>query len=291
MEVVGYHALSMGSEPALAKEEKEAMATQKFIPGVMGLYGWKPGEPMDADQPMYENARTLVYTYRTEPDAIAAVLPEPLEPGPTPTVIVCLNDVPLWRALDGGHHEYTEAIVMVECAFRDEVGLTLGFIYVGGRGGDVTNGADIALALGREVLGNAKKMANINIHPNADEWVGTVDRMGTRLLSFSGRFDEQEIDVADTPMGSLGRLFCVREIPSALMDGYDVRQVLAYEPMFITRPTKLWRGTGSVELGHLDGDPIDLLPVAEPGPAFNSVWSLSEVGSLEIFDVRPELTK
>lgn len=268
---------------------------QTFIPGMMGLYGWKPGSPGHPEMPVYEGCRNLIYTYHTTSDAVASVIPEPLRPGPEPFVMVVVMDIPLWRALDAAHYgsdgsfQYREAMVLVQCEYRGEVGITLASIYIGARNGDFSNGPDVALALGREFLGNPKKFAHINIDLNGDEWVATVDRQRTRLLEFHGRFDEE---IAPTDwMRSIGRFFCVREFLAPDFTKYDVRQVLAWRPTLFSHPERLWRGNGSIELGHLDQDPLDALPMVKPGQAFQSIWRLvDEVEALEVFELEKELT-
>lgn len=260
------------------------MPTQPRATGLMNLYGWKPGMPMNRspELPLCEDARFLVYTYLTTPEAVAEVLPEPLEPGPRPLVAITVSDYPKCFVFSGVNHPYNEVIVFVQCQYKGEVGVTIPYIYIGAREGDFTYGADQALCAGREVNGFPKKLANISINREGDFWTATMLRRGVKLLDYKAKFD-REISPSQSPIADFGRLFLTREILKPDCSGFDVHQVIAYGTGWITTPKSMLVGNGSVELGHQEEDPLDALPVVQPGDALNIVNDTAWEG-IEVVD-------
>ena len=237
--------------------------------GMMNLYGWRPGEPpkLSPDKPFYENSRSMIYNYLTTREAVEAVLPEPLEPGPNPFAAIVIVDDPAWFATDGVAHTFNGVIFFVECQYKGEVGLNIPYMYAGTSTGDFTDGAELTMALGRENRGFPKKLANIYINRVGDEWVATMARKGVRLVNFRAKFDKP-MKPADVPTAKYKRLMLPREIISVDFMGYDLRQLIAMELDFLgnkSEITSCMKGTGSIELGHIDNDPLDTLKVVKPG--------------------------
>lgn len=249
--------------------------------GLMSLYGnWRPStvEMPEPTEPMYKDARFMLYTYLTRRDAVAEILPEPLEPGPRPFVTIVVADYPHFLGFDGTNTPYNELIVLVECQFQGEVGVNIPYIYIGTRSGDFTEGSDVALCMGREGIGFPKKLANIHINKDGDEWRATLARKGTELVEYRATF-EKEILPSESPVADFGRTIMVKEIMSANWQGFDVQQVWAGPTKWLTEPRIIRTGRGSIKLGELPGDPLNTLEVVEPGVALdivNDLWSAIE---------------
>jgi hypothetical protein len=245
--------------------------------GLMSLYGdWQPGEParFPDDQPMYKDARYLGVRYETSPDALEAVLPEPLEPGPRPTVVAIVADYPHYLGFDGRNYPYNELMLLVECRYRGEVGVAIPYIYIGARSGDFTDGPDVALCIGREGMGYPKKLANIDIRRTPDGWSGSVSRRGQLLLRYSARFGPP-IEPEGGPTADLGRVMVVKEILAGDFTRCSLRQVWAGAGDWLSRPREIRTGQGTVEFGRSDLDPLDQLPPRTPGVFFeavNDIW-------------------
>jgi acetoacetate decarboxylase len=118
-------------------------------------------------------ANVLVATYETDPEVIAAVLPQPLEPGTDPFVRVTIASVEIGDRPPFGagtiavhaRHEGTEgdyALVMPMTTEQAVIG-------------------------GRETFGEPKKLGEVALTRNGDEIVGSMGRMGTTFVEVRGK--------------------------------------------------------------------------------------------------------
>lgn len=244
--------------------------------GMAGIYGWRPGEPVGRaeGQPMYEDARMMMFTYTADPDGVAAILPEPLEPVEAPVVTISVADYPIWWGKDGVNRPYNEVIFFVQCQYAGEVGFTIPYIYIGTRTGDFTDGSDAALCMGREFAGFPKKLANISINRDGEEWSATMDRRRVRLLDFRAKF-EAPLSPDALPAASMGRLFLVKEVLGTDWRTYDTRKVLGLSADWLQAPKSVMAGSATAELGHLDEDPLDLLAPKDPIMAVDIVTDMA----------------
>jgi acetoacetate decarboxylase len=237
--------------------------------GNMSVLGWRPGDPpkMRFDVPFYQNCRIIMFSYLTTREAVEAVLPEPLEPGPQPFVAFCAQEFPAFNSIDGVKHNYKEMTIFVECQYKGEVALNIPFMYVGPSTGDYTDSTDVAIAMGRESRGFPKKAGNIFINKEGDEWVATLKRRGVQLVDFRAKLDEKATP-AEIPTQKYKRLLLVKEIISSDFTGYDVRKLIGMEADYlgnVAEITSCMKGTSTLKLGHIDGDPLDTLKIVKPG--------------------------
>ena len=234
----------------------------------MNLYGWRPGEmpKMRPDQPFSKNARLMIFNYLTTPEAVEAVLPEPLEPGPNPFAAFVVSEYPEWTGFDGVAHQYRELYFMVECQYKGEVGLNMPFMYCGVMNDDIYD-LDVFLGLGRETRAFPKKAAPILVNRVGDEWVVTMNRKGVRLVTFRARV-ERPVKAADIPTAKYNRFMMPKEIIAANFMGYDVQQLLAIDIDYLGTKSEIlscMKGTATLELSHTDNDPLDTLKIVQPG--------------------------
>ncbi|MBV6507883.1 MAG: hypothetical protein JJLCMIEE_00941 [Acidimicrobiales bacterium] len=251
-------------------------ASKELTTGMAGIYGWRPGEPVGrADgTPMYEDARMMMFTYTADPTGVASILPEPLEPVDAPMVTISVCDYPVWWGKDGVNRPYNEVIFFVQCECEGEVGFTIPYIYIGTRTGDFTDGCDAALCMGREFAGFPKKLANISINRDGDEWSATMDRRRVRLLDFRARF-EAPLPADALPAASMGRLLLVKEILGTDWLTYDTRKVVGVGADWLQSPKSVMAGSATAHLGHLDEDPLDLLAPREPIMAVDIITDMA----------------
>jgi len=230
--------------------------------GMLSIFG---GAGTPERRPLFLDARFMVYTYASTREAIQEVLPPPLKAGPRPVVSIVIADFPRWFALDGENHPYREAFAIVECEFQGTVGTVCPFIYVGPRGDDFTEGADVAMCMGREGTGYAKKLAYISIEHTGTEWTATVTRKGQKLIDLRATLDGANPTQPPIEMNQ-GPQFCVKEVISGDYQGrLDLHQVWTTLPGWDTTPRDLQSGSGTLRLGRIVGDAVDALAVAEPG--------------------------
>lgn len=140
-------------------------------------YAARPPKPAtDAPRPARAIdtwSTSLSATFRTDPDALASVLPPPLTPTDTPTVKVGISTVEL-----GGGMPMIGA----------------GTFGVAARHGDVEGfyallmpmTTEQAVTGGREIYGEPKKLAKIALDVDGDAVVATVARMGTTIIEING---------------------------------------------------------------------------------------------------------
>lgn len=198
----------------------------------------------------FRNAEVMTLAYRSDPEAIAALLPPPLEPEGDVVLIHIykMNDTD-WLG------PYGEANIMFGAHLRS-AGLHGGYspyFYL-----DSVTG----VAHGREIHGQPKKFGLPKLEVRDDAWVGTVSRNGidfitgtlaykqkrgelsslSQLLDFSNNFNLKAIDHIDgTP--------AIRQITARRLANVVVHEC--------------WRGPCTVELRPNVQAPVYRLPVLE----------------------------
>ena len=234
------------------------------------------------DPPWHFASDVLQIVYRTDPEAVRAVLPAPLEPGPEPdrvtvrvTEVISVGDGdPDLAYREPEATQYGEAIVTVSCRYRDEAGVYLPYIWT-----------DHDWSMLRGWLnGWPKKVARIRmtrlhpLHPKLRP-LGAGARLGGVLSRHGGRilFAGVTLETPATPeeLPRLGTYFGVRYVPSV-----DPASPPALHELVRVRTTgrvvtDVWKGRG--ELRFYPAENEELLPLApkriEAAYFFRSGWS------------------
>ena len=118
-------------------------------------------------------ATVLVATYETDPEAVAAVLPQPLQPTDDPYVRVTIAKVEI-----EGRSPFGAGTVAVH-AQHD--GVTGDYALV------MPMTTEQAVIGGRETFGEPKKLAQVTLDRDGDDIVGVMNRMGTTFVEVRGR--------------------------------------------------------------------------------------------------------
>ncbi|WP_259314385.1 acetoacetate decarboxylase family protein [Capillimicrobium parvum] len=111
----------------------------------------------------YRNSKNLLISYETHLDPVLDLLPEEVEPlSDAPRVVLWFQDTPFstW-----GPHQGCYAFI--ECVFRGNPYFFEAFLWVT---------SDSALAAGRELWGDSKKLADISVDCVAEEIVASLER-------------------------------------------------------------------------------------------------------------------
>ena len=191
--------------------------------------------------PIWSKAVTVVF--RTDPDAVAAVLPRPLEPGaPTARLRIAVVDMGTGLATFGA-----------------------GWFGVRARHGDVEGeyalfmpmSTEQATTGGRETFGEPKKIARLSLDVDGDTLEAEVSRMGSTVAQVAGTLGPEqpgyEIDKLD---------FYFKGLPDPSGEGLDGDPALVYcrrhETARVVRPV-----TGECKLLEAPLDPIADFPVEE----------------------------
>jgi acetoacetate decarboxylase len=192
-------------------------------------------------------ATTMVATYLTDPEVIAAVLPPPIDPGHEPQVKVTIATVDIagYPTFGAGsfsvraRHEGTEgwyALLMPMTTEQSVIG-------------------------GRETFGEPKKLSQVTLERESDRIEGRIARMGVDIVTVTGRVSEE----LALPGEENRTDFYFKFLPSPDGKGFDSEPALVYcHRREQTR--KLEAVEGEVVLRESRFDPVADLPVRQSGP-------------------------
>jgi acetoacetate decarboxylase len=188
---------------------------------------------------------TLVATYRTDPEAVAAVLPPPLQPAEEPLVRVTVATVDLGR----GYPVFGAGTFAVHALHEDVSG---DYALV------MPMTTEQAVIGGRETFGEPKKLAEITLEKTADSVLGSFTRMGSKFLEVAGKILGEVEPSPERTRTS----FYLKFLPSPTGKGFDGDPLLVYVKRQ-EKTRKQWRVEGGVTLTESRFDPVADLPVLE----------------------------
>lgn len=216
----------------------------------------KSGFSTPLDAPMvppfpftFRDAEILTLTYRTDPEAIRALLPEPLvSTGDRVMIHVYrMNDTD-WL---GPYHEVN---VMV--------GATLPGKATGAYSPWLFLSSDIGVAHGRELHGQPKKLGNPKLEFRGDLIVGSLERNGIDVLTGTMPYKQTKAEITDlsaiVPFATNLNLKAIDHI-----DGTPAIRQLTSRQLADVQVTECWRGPCTVELRPNAQAPLHRLPVVE----------------------------
>jgi len=155
-----------------------------------------------AVQPRFYDREYLNIVYRTDPEALRAVVPQPLEIG-EPLVrfeVMKMNDVT-------GYGPYTEAGQAIQVVFDGERGEYLHAMYLD---------SFAATASGREVSAYPKVMGSPKLYADNGALVGTLDYGTVRVATATMGYKHFELDQREAEAEITVPTFMLKTIP-----GYD----------------------------------------------------------------------
>jgi acetoacetate decarboxylase len=188
-------------------------------------------------------ATSLVATYETEPEAIAAVLPPPLSPPAEPLVRVTIATVDVGH----GYPVFGAGTVAVH-ARHDDVDGDYALV--------MPMTTEQAVVGGRETFGEPKKLAEIHLDREGDTVRGSFARMGVTFVEVSGTVTGEVEPTPDRTRTS----FYFKFLPSPTGKGFDGDPMLLYCRR-AEKTRTLWRVDGEVTLRESRFDPVADLPV------------------------------
>jgi acetoacetate decarboxylase len=191
------------------------------------------------------DTRALSVRFRTDPAIVERVLPPGLEPAGEPTARAEVVEVGRSNCVGG---------------------FAGGGLYVGARHGDLTGeyclwmpmSTVTAIVWGRELLGEPKKLAEIDLERDGDRVTGRVVRHGESVLELDATLEaERPVDGADDDPATV---FHYKYQPDVSGEGFQ------YDPTLVRSVLEsdldhLETGTGTVELASTVHDPLGDLPV------------------------------
>lgn len=197
----------------------------------------------------FRNAEILTLYWRTDPEAIAFLLPPPLEPtGDVACVhIYKMNDTD-WLG------PYSEANVMVGARYGERSGAYSPWLVLS---------SDVGVAHGREIHGQPKKLGEPRLEMRGDLIVGSVTRNGIEVITGTTPYKQ-------TPVGAeaLAPHFdFVTNLNLKAVDHIDgrpaIRQITSRKLAEVV-VHEAWAGPCTVDLRGNAQLPVSRLPVLEP---------------------------
>lgn len=189
-------------------------------------------------------ATTLMATYKTDPELIAAVLPKPLRPATQPLVRASVSQVKMDSGYTFGAGGFAVAAMHGDVAGYYPLTMPMG--------------TEAAVIGGREIYGEPKKLADISLDIDDGKAVAKVSRMGICYMEIQA----QECGQADLADKEESLDFYFKFLIAPDFNGFDNEPSLAYchRETTIRNPKAM---QGDVILRDSDYDPVADLPVRE----------------------------
>ncbi|HUW38255.1 MAG TPA: acetoacetate decarboxylase [Rhodocyclaceae bacterium] len=198
----------------------------------------------------------LIISYRSDPEAIRAALPEPLEPDGSDTVLYEFIRMPD----SAGFGSYTEAGVVIPASFRGELVNFTAQMYLDD---------EPPIAGGREIWGFPKKHGKPALAVVHDTLTGTLDYAGIRVAVGTMGYKHQHLlyDVAGKKQCSsasiiekMGRTQVNLKLIPGVDGQLEIAQLVAYNLTDIA-VRGAWSGPARLHLTAHVNAPVADLPV------------------------------
>ena len=195
-------------------------------------------------QPHFMATRSLTVLFETTPEAVKALLPPPLEPTPEAAGSAWIGDI--------GNSNCVGPFMGGALYLRARYGDLVGNYCV-----TMPMSTDAAVAFGRELYGEPKKLAKIVFESQGEHVWGSAERYDIRYLSLRGRMEGP---------GPTGRhqssTFHFKYLPRPDGSGFDHPPLLVH----ITAEVNVeaaQRGRGELVLRDSPHDPVADIPVTQ----------------------------
>lgn len=203
-------------------------------------------------------------TFETTPEFLREILPPCFDMPDQPLGSVTIGK---WRGNVCG--DFDCAIIDFQCKYKGKAGSTMLVLYVDD---------DMAIVMGRECYGEAKKLGKSELYPCGDDMYARVQRFGKNIIELEAVWDKNyEVPFDEEFYGF--------EL-NAVMDGYGTS--LKNDPEIITKNFKFTRlvmkeGEGKLTFNGTQMDPLDKIPIVSVGRAFYSEhWNRSSIESIDV---------
>ena len=195
----------------------------------------------------FVNREFLIVTYRTDMDALRAVVPEPLQ------ITEPIVKYEFIRMPDStGFGDYTESGQVIPVTFEGVAGGYVHSMYLND---------EAPIAGGRELWGFPKKLAAPKIVTETDTLVGTLDYGSVRVATLTMGYKHRTLDHDTVLKGMLAPNYLLKIIPH--VDGSPrICELVRYFLEDVTIKGA-WTGPAALELAHHALAPVAQLPVLE----------------------------
>ena len=197
----------------------------------------------------FRNAEVMTLYWRTDPEAMAFLLPPPLEPVGD---VVCAH---IYRMNDTDWlGPYAEANVMIAARLGERVGAYSPYLVLS---------SDSGVAHGRELHGQPKKLGNPSLEFRGDLMVGMVERNEIDVLTGTMAYKQHRITADDlAPHFDFTTNMNLKAVDH--IDGQPAIRQLTSRKLADLRVHEAWSGPCTVELRPNAQLPVCRLPVRKP---------------------------
>jgi acetoacetate decarboxylase len=195
----------------------------------------------------FVNREYLIITYRTDPKALEAVLPEPLK-ATAPHVKYEFIRMPD----SSGFGDYTESGQVIPVTYQGKSG---GYVH------SMFLDDEAPIAAGREIWGFPKKLANVSFKVETDTLLGTLDYGRIRIATGTMGYKYKALDTAaiKKAMGEAG--FLLKIVPHVDCTPRICELVRYYLEDITVKGA--WTGPAGLQLAQHALAPLAELPVLE----------------------------
>jgi len=196
----------------------------------------------------YEGSRFISIAFKTSPDILRELAPEPLVANPDNVMSLSVG---LHKVIEPIEFSYHEAYLSIPVSYDGIKGGYLPILYLN---------HDIAIIAGREIWGFSKFEADISFLEEEGEIHASIKRMGVTLVDATLALGEP-IEPFQSPEGP--QIFNLKLIPSVKKDAPpDVKQLTATTIVNLEM-TKGYTGQATLAFGSISSDPLDNIPILE----------------------------
>jgi len=195
----------------------------------------------------FKNREFLIVAYRTDPEALRAVIPEPLQ---FTDAIVKYEFI---RMPDStGFGDYTESGQVIPVTFNGVAGGYVHSMYLND---------EAPIAGGRELWGFPKKLASPKVTVETDTLLGTLDYGSVRVATATMGFKHTTLDTDKVRTSMLAPNYLLKIIPHVDGSARICELVQYFLEDVIVKGA--WTGPAALELAHHALAPVARLPVLE----------------------------
>ena len=214
------------------------------------------------------NREFVIITYRTDPQALARVIPAPLQPA-DPIVKYEFINMPD----SSGLGSYTESGQVLPVTFKGQPGGFTHAMYLDSEAG---------IASGRELLGFPKVLAQPKLEVRNDALVGTLDYNGVRVATATMAYKYHPVDLEAVKKSVEAPGYLLKILPH--VDASPrVCELVRYRATDVLMKGA-WSGPASLELHPHCFAPVSRLPVLEVVSALHILCDLSIAGGEVVHD-------
>ncbi len=205
------------------------------------------------------NREFLILTYRTDIDALRAVVPEPLE------VTDAIVKFEFIRMPDStGFGDYTESGQVIPVSLNGQKGSYVHAMYLND---------ESPISGGREIWGFPKKMAEPALRVEKDTLVGTLDVGSVRVATGTMGYKHQPLDIGPVKAALEAPSFLLKIIPHVDCTP-RICELVRYHLTDVT-VKGAWSGPAGLELHAHALAPVSGLPVLEVISAMHILTDLT----------------